>query len=213
MNPAGIIDKVPKAVRQQWAQNGAYPNQSVFDLFSQQVQKHPDQLAVLSFQENITYAQLLDKVRRLTTSFKSMGVVAGDVIAYCLTNSWQCCAIDLAAAALGAIVAPFPPGRGKLDVESLIRRCDARMIIIEAEYGKTNQCELIESLRPTLLSLRFLVVDSDAPPAGWHSLPHFFRAAPIYAEQLPYVCPDSPVRFLISSGTESEPKWVRNSSL
>jgi acyl-CoA synthetase len=207
MNHAGIIDLVPVKIRQQWVQDGTYPNHSVYQLFCDHVAKQPDNPAVISLQETVTYAQLLDKTNRFANSLKKLGIVSGDVIAYQLSNSWQCCAIDLAAAALGAIVAPFPPGRGKLDIASLIKRCDARAIIIEPEYAGNDLCQLIESLRPTLLSLRFLIVN-DKAREDWLSLKDLFSADPIQAETLPQVCPNSPVRFLISSGTESEPKWV-----
>ncbi len=207
MNHAGLIDLVPAKVRQQWAQTGAYPNKSVYELFCEKAAKYPDNPAVISLDESVSYAQLLDKAQRLAHSFRLMGIVSGDVIAYQLSNSWRCCAIDLAAAALGAIVAPFPPGRGKLDIEVLIRRCDARAIIIEPEYAGNDLCALVESLRPTLLSLRFLMVDGDAPE-GWLSLDSLFKPPAIPESLLSEVDPNSPVRFLISSGTESEPKWV-----
>ncbi len=207
MNHAGLIDLVPSDKRALWANNGLYPNRSVYDLFCDHVQEHPEQAAVATLGQTVTYAQLLEQVQRLAARFKVLGIVAGDVIAYALPNSWQCCAIDLAAAALGAIVAPFPTGRGRLDIESLLRRCDARMIILESEHGGVDLCELIESLRPTLLSLRILVVDGVARQ-NWHTLDSLFTGEPIAAQQLPVVSPNSPVRFLISSGTESEPKWV-----
>lgn len=207
MNHAGLIDLVPSDKRALWANNGLYPNRSVYELFCDHVQEHPEQAAVATLGQTVTYAQLLEQVQRLAARFKALGIVAGDVIAYALPNSWQCCAIDLAAAALGAIVAPFPTGRGRLDIESLLRRCDARMIILEAEHGGVDLCELIESLRPTLLSLRILVVDGIARQ-NWHTLDSLFADEAIAAQQLPIVCPNSPVRFLVSSGTESEPKWV-----
>lgn len=206
MNHSGILDRVPAEVRAQWARQGIYPNKSLYELFCEQVRQHPDSPAVISLDHTISYAALLDKVHCLAASFHELGIVAGDVISYQLHNSWRSCAIDLAAAALGAIVAPFPPGRGRLDIQSLLRRCDARTIIVEREYGKTDLCELIESIRPTLLSLRILVVDGAAGD-GWHALDDLFQAGPIEPD-LPTVCPDSPARFLISSGTESEPKWV-----
>lgn len=207
MSPSGIIDLVPADVRRQWIQNGIYPNKSVYTLFQDHAQDHPDNAAVMSLDQIVSYAALLDKTQRLATSFKELGIVAGDVIAYQLPNSWHSCAIDLAAAALGAIVAPFPPGRGRLDIESLLKRCHARMIIVERENANTDLCELIESLRPTLLSLRTLIVDGEAKE-GWHTLHSLFQAKPIQTRDLPQVSPDSPVRFLVSSGTESEPKWV-----
>ncbi|MGZ5007454.1 MAG: class I adenylate-forming enzyme family protein [Methylobacter sp.] len=207
MNHAGILDIIPGEIRSQWVESGIYPNQSVYQLFCRHVQQHPDSPAVLSLDRVVSYAELLGKVQRLAAGFKELGIVSGDVIAYQLSNSWKSCAIDLAAAALGAIVAPFPPGRGRLDIESLLRRCDARAIIVEPEHANINLCELIESLRPTLLSLRIPIVDGKDRD-GWHTLDKLFDTAPIAQDKLPSVCPDSPVRFLISSGTESEPKWV-----
>jgi acyl-CoA synthetase len=207
MNPSGIIDLVPADVRRQWMQNGIYPNKSVYTLFQDHAQDHPDNPAVMSLDQIFTYAQLLDKTQRLANSFKDLGIVPGDVIAYQLSNSWRSCAIDFAAAALGAIVAPFPPGRGRLDIESLLKRCHARMVIVEQENAKIDLCELIESLRPTLLSLRILIVSGEAKK-GWHTLDSLFQTKPIQSSDLPQVSPDFPVRFLVSSGTESEPKWI-----
>lgn len=209
MNHSGIVDMVPAEVRRQWTLNGIYPNKSVYELFYEHACKHPDNPAVVSLGETITYAALLDKVRRLAASFRELGIVSGDVIAYQLQNGWHHCAIDLAAAAIGAIVAPFPPGRGRLDILSLLRRCDARAVIVEHECAGVDLCGLIESIRPLLLSVRVLVVDGK-DRNGWHALDSLFRAEPANPDpdQLPAVSPDSPVRLLISSGTESEPKWV-----
>jgi acyl-CoA synthetase len=207
MNDSGMIDLVPAAVREQWVQEGLYPNQTVFELFRRHAQVTPEKLAVLSLDESITYAALLHHSLCLAASLRARGIVAGDVVAYQLTNSWQCCAIDLAAAALGAVVAPFPPGRGRLDIESLLKRCDARAVIVPDSYGGINLCEVIESLRPTLLSLRLLVVDG-IDRGGWLTLTELLAVEPLAETDLPHVCPDAPVRLLVSSGTESEPKLV-----
>lgn len=207
MNNTGIIDLVPMDVRREWVRNGTYPNKSVFQLFRQHAERHPDKLAVLSPEESISYGELLDRSLRLAAGLRTQGIVPGDVVAYQLTNSWRCCAIDLAAAALGAVVAPFPPGRGRLDIESLLRRCDARAVVVPAEFGGIDLCELIESLRPTLLSLRILIVEGEAR-RGWSSLDRLVDVEPLGTETLPKVCPNSPVRLLVSSGTESEPKLV-----
>ena len=182
MNHSGIVDLVPEKVRSQWVRDGIYPNKSLYELFVEHAWRHPDGPAVISLDETVTYMQLLSKVHRLANGFRARGVVAGDVIAYQLPNSWRCCAIDLAAAALGAIAAPFPPGRGRLDIQSLLRRCDARVIIVEQEHTKTDLCELIESLRPTLLSLRILVVDGN-PRQGWHTLEDLLRAKSIEPDE------------------------------
>lgn len=207
MNNAGIIDLVPAAVRSVWEQDGTYPNRSVYQLFREHAERDPHKPAVLEPDSSISYGELHAAALRMAASLRNAGIVAGDVVAYQLTNSWRSCAIDLAAAALGAVVAPFPPGRGSLDIQSLVRRCDARAVIVPAQYAGIDLCQVIEALRPTLLSLRVLIVEGEARK-GWLSLAQMFQAEPLSEAQLPEVCPNSPVRLLVSSGTESEPKLV-----
>lgn len=213
MNASGLIDLVPSTLRREWSRLGWYPDRSVYDLFAQHARRHPDKAAVVAPTGSVSYALLLDAAHRLAASLRARGIVEGDVVAYQLGNSWRSCAIDLAVAALGAVVAPLPPGRGRLDLESLLRRCQARGVILASSQGDDapcdpcDPCEVVESLRPTLLSLRVLVADG-APRPGWHSLDAMLDAAPIAATALPAIDPDAPVRLLVSSGTESEPKLV-----
>jgi acyl-CoA synthetase len=207
MNQSGLIDLVPADLRREWEHSGLYPNRTVFELFAEKAELQPEKPAVLSPDGSITYGALFEVARRLASGLKKNGVVSGDVIAYQLPNSWRCCAIDLAAAALGAIVAPFPPGRGRIDIESLVKRCDARAIIVTAEFGGVDMCETIESIRPTALSLRLLVVDG-AEKSGWMQLDTLMKCEPLELSGLRGPSPNDPVRMLVSSGTESEPKLV-----
>jgi len=207
MNDAGIIDLVPTALRRDWARRGFYPDRSVFALFRERALATPDKPAVLTPESSIRYGDLLGAARRLAAGWRALGIVAGDVIAYQLPNGWHACAIDLAAAALGAVVAPFPPGRGRLDIEALLRRCGARAIVVAPDQGGIDMGALIESLRPTLPALRVLVMDDRARP-GWHALGTLLTSEPLADDALPDIDPDAPVRLLVSSGTESEPKLV-----
>jgi len=83
----------------------------------------------------------------------------------------------------------------------------SRSVIVPDEYAGIDLCEVIESLRPTLLSMRLLIVQGKSRE-GWITLDLLLDAEPMDAASLPEVCPDSPVRLLVSSGTESEPKLV-----
>ncbi|MBC3465124.1 class I adenylate-forming enzyme family protein [Pseudomonas sp. RW10S2] len=207
MNESGIIDLVPVTVRQAWREAGWYTDRPLFELFEAHALAEPEKPAVLTLDGQVSYRQLHDQALRLARGLRERGVVAGDVVAYQLGNGWQCCAIDLAAAVLGAVVAPFPPGRGRLDIEALLKRCCARAVIVAPCQGEVDLCAVVESLRPTLLGLRVLVVDGDERQ-GWSTLSGLLASEPLTAAERPQVCPDSPARLLVSSGTESEPKLV-----
>lgn len=207
MNSSGLIDLIPADLRRQWKADGCYPDRPVYRLFAEQVRRRPDAPAVVMSDETVSYAQLDDAARRLAGSFQRMGIVSGDVIAYQLPNDWRCCAIDLAAAALGAVVAPLPPGRGRLDMAALLRRCAARAFVVEAHDTGADPCRMVEALRPTLLSLRFPVV-AGASRRGWLTLEAMLAGPALDHEALPDVDADAPARLLVSSGTESEPKLV-----
>ncbi len=98
---------------------------------------------MISPDERISYRELYQAALRLARGFRDAGVVLGDVIACQLPNHWACCAIDLAAAALGALVAPFPAGRDRLDIQSLVRRCNARVIVAPEVYNEVDVCAMI----------------------------------------------------------------------
>jgi len=113
--------------------------------------------------------------------------------------------IDMAAAALGVIVCPIPTGRGRLDIESVLKRSQARAIIVENQPKSGDVCQIIEAIRPLMLALRFWIYVSE-PKDHWLNFDALLKHEPLAT--LPTVSPDDPVRLLVSSGSESEPKLV-----
>lgn len=214
MNDSGIVDLLPSQLREQWETEGLYPNLSVFDAFFQQVVKNPHSPAVSSLTETVSYEELLGHSLRLAQGLSELGIGPGDVLAYQLPNHWRNCALDLAAAALGAIVAPFPPGRGKADIESLLRRSQAKAVVVQHSPSKDGPCSIIDSLQSGLPALQIQIALFPQYPRdhrtlkGWHNLDRLLEASVINRNALPNVDPNSPARLLVSSGTESEPKLV-----
>ncbi|MDX7991002.1 class I adenylate-forming enzyme family protein [Xenorhabdus littoralis] len=205
MNPAGIINLVPESVRHEWKVSGTYPEITVFGAFRKQVEKQPDCLAVCSLDGNYRYSEIYQQSLSLAAGLSNAGLVRGDVVVYQLSNSWRSIVIDMAAAAIGVVVCPIPQGRGRLDIESIFKRSRARAIIVENRNDQGDICQIIESLRPLMLSLRVLITVGKTRDY-WLSFEALLDEEPL--AQLPLVSADDPVRFLISSGSESEPKLV-----
>ncbi|HSS62343.1 MAG TPA: class I adenylate-forming enzyme family protein [Candidatus Limnocylindrales bacterium] len=72
-----------------------------------------DAPAIWERAEEITFAALLDHVRRFQKLLAERGVGAGDVVGVRLANVWQYVALELAIPDLGAVILPLPLGLGE----------------------------------------------------------------------------------------------------
>ncbi|MFD9737302.1 class I adenylate-forming enzyme family protein [Umezawaea sp. NPDC059074] len=189
MTATALLDLVPTALRRRWADLGLYPDHDLYDLFSVQVFLHPDRPAVVDDEGVITYAGLNALALRYAAALRATGVDAGDVVATQLANSRHACAVDLAVAALGGVVLPFPVGRGAREARSLIGRSRAVAAVVEpAAVPGIRALEL-----PTL---HHVLTSDDLANREARAI------TPVRSD------PDGSARILVSSGSESEPKMV-----
>ncbi|WP_353189896.1 class I adenylate-forming enzyme family protein [Pandoraea pnomenusa] len=207
MSTSVFADLVPKRLREQWAVAGIYPNKSVFEVFQYRATQHPNRVAVISDGLETTYSELLTSSLKLAAGLRNAGIGLGDVVAYQLPNSWRCCAIDLAVAALGGVTLPLPAGRGKLDTEASLRRSAARALVVSGE-GDGSAFDEVDAIRPMLPSLDCRIALGGSTRKNWLSLELLFETPALSSNCLPVVSADAPFRITTTSGTESEPKLI-----
>ncbi|MBE1469310.1 class I adenylate-forming enzyme family protein [Kibdelosporangium phytohabitans] len=183
-------DLVPAELRARWAAQGYYAGQGIYQLFAAHVRSTPDRTAIIDDDGELTYAELDSQVRRWAAGLAGLGVTAGDTVATQLPNGRHTCIADLAVAAIGGVVLPYPVGRGVKEARSLLTRSGAVAAIVDPTHAVQTQ-----TLQREIPGLRHVVVTS-APVLGESD----FQAVA--------VDPDGPARMLVSSGSESEPKLV-----
>ena len=196
-------DLVPAPLRRWWRHAGFYPAKDLFSLFRDHAHADPGRAAVIDDDGETDYGSLLGAATRLAGAFGQAGVRPGEVIAVQLPSGRDAVTVDLAAAAIGAVVLPYPVGRGRRDTVTLLVRSRAVMAIVMAKFGDHAYAEALESVRGQLPDLRTVVVsggDSD-------NLQHWIAHGPPLAEPVP-VDPAQPARILVSSGSEAAPKMV-----
>ncbi len=191
MTVSAPTDLVPAELRGHWARIGCYAGRDIYTLFSDHVHARPDHVAVVDDDGELTYAQLDHQVRRLAVGLARLGVSPGVTVATQLPNGRDTCVVDLAVAAVGGVVLPYPVGRGAKEARSVLGRSDAFAAIVAPEFGDQTT-----ALREDLPALRH-VITSLAPVLGPVEDFH-----PVVSD------PDGPARMLVSSGSESEPKLV-----
>lgn len=200
MSTLATRDLVPAALRRWWRHIGHYPGRDLFTLFTEHAHRHPYRQAVVVDGEGATtYRELHDAALRLAGSLAELGVCPGEVVAVQLPNGWRAVAVDLAVAALGAVVLPYPVGRGRRDAFALLRGSRAAVVVLAEGSGAESNAEIMESMRGELLNLRSVVAGStlDAMLTGGPAL-----------DERPEVDPGGPARILVSSGSEAAPKMV-----
>ncbi|TWP48508.1 acyl--CoA ligase [Lentzea tibetensis] len=181
MTATTVRDLVPAELRHRWAEQGRYPDRDIYDLFSLRVFLRPEQAAVIDDDGEVSYAELNELALLMAANLRRHGVGAGDVVATQLANGRHACAADLAVAALGGVVLPFPVGRGSHEARSLVTRSGAVAVIADEDLAGAVPC-------PVLTPRELLA------PAG--------AFTPVRSD------PNGPARILVSSGSEAEPKMV-----
>ena len=151
--------------------------------------------------------ELHDAALRLAQGLRERCIGPGSVVSCQLANSWRSVVVDLAVAALGGVVLPFPVGRGDRDMRALLRRSRASVAVASRYYADVDIAELYERIRSEVPDLAHIVVDGPAAP-GTSALDDLLTSPALACDTVERIDPDSAVRMLVSSGTEAEPKIV-----
>lgn len=191
-------DLVPEALRCWWRHIGHYPSRDLFALFNEHAQTHPPREAVVDGEGMITYRELHDAALRLAGSLADHGLRSGEVVAVQLPNGWRAVAVDLAAAALGAVVLSYPMGRGHRDALALLRHSRATIAVVTEDAR-----QVLESIQGELPDLRSVVVAGSVD----RGLDAMLSDGPMLRDR-PEVDPSSAARILVTSGSEAAPKMV-----
>ncbi|RCG21334.1 long-chain fatty acid--CoA ligase [Streptomyces diacarni] len=193
-----VRDLVPASLRRAWVERGWCPDRDVYALFSAHVRAHPRRAAVVDASGTVDYAGLDATVRHFAARLAEHGLGPGDLIALRLPNGRAAVAAELAVAAVGAVALPYPPGHGSLGPAGLLARSRARALVVARERDAVPSAGL-----PYLETL-FTCGEAGEGPRCAESLTDAARTdfRPRTHD------PEAPVRLLVSSGSEAEPKMV-----
>jgi acyl-CoA synthetase (AMP-forming)/AMP-acid ligase II len=196
-------DLVPAELRSRWVTEGHCPGVDLFTLYERRVTEHPDKVAVIDDAGEVTYAELHNEALGIAAWLRDVGVGPGDVVGLQLPNQHEACACDLAIAAVGAVALPFPILYRTKEARSLLSRAQAKAFLCARRFRDFDHGAMAVELRDELPHLEHVAVLGE-PLVGTGSLdPRAGGRRPDVS-----LSPNEPVRIIVTSGTESEPKMV-----
>ncbi|CAN5766604.1 long-chain fatty acid--CoA ligase [soil metagenome] len=158
--------------------------------------------------DEITYAELWERVRAVALGLVDLGVEIGDRVCILVNTRLEFTVVDLAAATAGAIVVPVYPTNSADECEWVVGNSGATLIFCENE----SQVAKIDEVRSQLPELRHVVV-IDGHPEGTMTLDEVAaRGSGGDASELDRraaaVNPDDACLIIYTSGTTGRPKGV-----
>ncbi|HXN90801.1 MAG TPA: class I adenylate-forming enzyme family protein [Candidatus Sulfotelmatobacter sp.] len=90
-------------------------------------------VAVWEGGREISFEELLFRVRGIQAKLAARGVREGDVVGVRLPNIWQYVALELAIPDLGAVILPLPLGLGEHEMHWVIEKTQPRLVVTDAD--------------------------------------------------------------------------------
>ena len=116
--------------------NAEYPkNKTVIQLFEEQVEKAPDNIAVVFEGTKLTYRELNEKANQLANSIKKQHISSEDVIAILLDKSLEMIVAILAILKNGCTYLPIDIGYPKERMEYIIKDANAKLLLTSRDLN------------------------------------------------------------------------------
>lgn len=99
------------------------------ELLRRNARSSPDATALIDGERSVSHAELLDRVRRLSSGFAGLGIGRGDVVAVWLPNCIEWVETAAALASLGATALGINTKLRSFDVQRLLERADCDTVV------------------------------------------------------------------------------------
>src|SRR5690625_2302817 len=130
-----------------------YPEESLAFPLQRSAQAHPERSALIYFNKEMSYGQLLDEVQRVAGALRALGVNRGDRVAIMLPNTPQCVIAYYAVLWLGATVVMVNPLYTPRELRGQLQDSGATHIIaIDLVYPRIEEVRKDTDLKHVILT-------------------------------------------------------------
>jgi cyclohexanecarboxylate-CoA ligase len=147
--------------------NGQWGGKTIRQLLSDAAAKDPDRAALVGHVSNgprreLTYRELDANATKAANALASLGLGPGDAVALMLPNWVEYAAVMFGIHELRGVYVGIPVSYGARQTLPILKRSEAKAVVIPRAWRSSNHLELIRSLRAELPSLEHVIVIDDS---------------------------------------------------
>jgi cyclohexanecarboxylate-CoA ligase len=199
------------------ARAGFWPHRTILDYFDATVTVRPDDRCLTAYRQDteqaasLSYVDMASRVAAIANGLTELGVQHGDVVSFQLPNWWQFVAIHLACIRIGAVSNPLMPIFRERELEFMVERCGAKVLIVPKMFRGFDHEELAVRLQKKIPGLEQIVVIGGGGNNIFDAL--FSRMESRHdIENEDALRPNDVMKIMYTSGTTGEPKGVMHTS-
>ncbi|MCL4422938.1 MAG: AMP-binding protein [Actinobacteria bacterium] len=203
------LRRVPGELASRYISSGSWEDRTVGDLIDSCLGSDPSRTIRIwskTHPFNGTAGEVYELARKLAGALVSIGIGAGDVVAFQLPNWIEAAATFYGCAILGAVLVPIVHFYGSKEVKFILSQSGAKALITAERFGQHDYLSELAEIRPKLPELEQVVVVG-RPPGGCHSFDGLVQEGNPLGEPAK-VDPGAPALVAYTSGTTSDPKGV-----
>ncbi|MFP6782660.1 MAG: class I adenylate-forming enzyme family protein [Gammaproteobacteria bacterium] len=196
----------PPELVTKYVANGWWRNECLSGWLQLQARQQPDELALISDSETISWDALHARVNARAAGLHAIGVQRGDVVALQLPNTVTFLECYLAIARLGAIMTTLYLPHRKAEMPNILGFANAKIAILPSDTGDFSSARCGQSLKAELPHLEHIICVGDEV-SGCVSIDELNGPA-VSIEKIDFPVGSDPFLLLFTSGTTAAPKAV-----
>jgi acyl-CoA synthetase (AMP-forming)/AMP-acid ligase II len=193
--------------RRRFVDAGLWLDVTLQGCFDEVVRRLPDHVAIVAGDRRITFAAWAEESRRLAAGLVRLGLRKGDIVTVQIPNWPELCILQIALARIGAVIQPMHMVYREREIESMLRFCHSRAVILPGFYQKFDHATAVDAMRSNLGDLEFVITAREAKggDVSYESLLESDEGLDEYLSTTP-IDADDVLYLNFTSGTEGAPK-------